>query len=75
MAQKQQIEKNNMPVLKDVHITANEVSNILKEGGFPKFITYPIWYMIMFVLFISKKIQTLNLSNKHIQKKKNISSM
>lgn len=47
-------------MFKNLHLTCKDISQIYKEElSIPKFITYPIWFILLIITFLSKKCLNL----------------
>lgn len=44
-------------MIRDIHLTCVDVSNIYKTIGIPRVITYPVWFIFLFVNISYKKIK------------------
>lgn len=44
-------------ILKDIHLTCKDISNIYKEVGVPFIISYIFWYIILIIRFIYVNIK------------------
>ena len=54
-------------MLKDIHLATKDICNILNiEAGMWKVITYPIWFVILFVSAINNKYIKKDTENKSV---------
>jgi hypothetical protein len=67
MGKEESIKKETNNILKDVHLASKDICKILhKESGMWSFITYPIWFVILFVMALFSKKHNSTSKNKNV---------